>query len=195
MSRRRTSICRRLSRSCCRAGSRCATRSTARATSCTKPTAWSTAPPRRWKTRSICSSATGRCCSSTRTASPAIAAGKKCCACSKTRWPRLPNDRLAALDLFGLLDGALESGVVSSLDAGRELVELVSALAHQLLELAPHAGRHRPAAGGPVGNSALLMVHGLGHRPLPCGSPQRLPDVGNQRGVMHAGYSRTGGVP
>src|SRR5712672_350763 len=52
------------------------------ATSCTKPTAWCTAPRRRWRIPNISSSATGRCCSSTRTASRVTAAGSRFCRCS-----------------------------------------------------------------------------------------------------------------
>src|SRR5260370_10592502 len=43
------------------------------------------APRRRWRTPNISASATVRCCSSTRTASPATAAGSRSCRCSSRR--------------------------------------------------------------------------------------------------------------
>src|SRR5258707_15885646 len=67
--------------------------------------------------------------------------------------------------------------------AWHETIELVPALAYDFFQLAPHAGGHRQTAGGPIGNRALLMAHGLRPRPLPGGPPPRPPHPGDPPGT------------
>src|SRR5882672_4940635 len=104
---------------------------------------------------------------------------------SRGKWLLLPSSLAISLPDLCLLDGPLQSRVVGSLDPRRQAIEFVSAPAQEFLQLAPDARGDTQAAGGPVGDGVLVMLHGLGHRSLPGGAPQRLPDFGDQLGVVH----------